>query len=321
MTTNGAALPWTFIRGQIRPLEEARIPITTHALSYGTGCFEGIRGNWNPATAQLNLFRMREHYARLKASACVLHVEIAQSVDELCDLTVELAARNGFRGDVYIRPIAYKAGEVIGVRLHDVADDLAIFMAPFAEYLDAQHGLRCRTSSWRRVPNSVIPARAKATGKYVNSALAKTEAWALGFDEAMMLTTEGMVSEGSAENVFIVRDGRLATPSATEDILVGITRDTVMEIAREELGIATAERAISLAELYEADECFMTGTAAHVTPVVEVDQVPIGTGRPGPLTCQLIDLYGQLIRGEIPRYRTWCTAVPLGEPVTRSGHP
>jgi branched-chain amino acid aminotransferase len=289
-------------------VEAAKVGIMTHALNYGTGCFEGIRGNWNPQHEQIYLFRLRDHFERLKRSARILRIEITESVEELCDITVDLVRRSGYHEDVYVRPIAYKSAEVIGVRLHDLEDDLNIYVAPFGDYL-ATDGIRCCTSSWRRVPDTSIPGRAKVTGIYINSALAHTEAQDRGFDEAIMLTQEGNVSEGSGENVFIVSEGQLVTPGPAEGILMGITRNTVMELARTELGIETIERSIPRSEIYTAEECFLSGTAAHLSPVFELDNRPIGSGGIGPLTRQLMELYSAIIRGNNPRYRDWCTAV------------
>ncbi|MBM2810793.1 MAG: branched-chain amino acid transaminase [Chloroflexi bacterium] len=300
---------YAYFRKRIVPLEEAKVSIVTHAFNYGTGCFEGIRGNWNADHQQTYLFRMRDHFERLKRSARVLRIEIAESVEDLCEITSELVRRSGYQEDVYVRPIAYKSGEVIGVRLHDIEDDLNIFVAPFGAYLDADKGIRCCTSSWRRVPDSSIPSRAKVTGVYVNSALAKSEAWDRGCDEAVILSQDGNVSEGSGENIFIVSGGELVTPPPAEDILIGITRGTVMELARTELGIETIERAIPRSELYTAEECFMTGTAAHLTPVVEIDNRLIADGVTGPITSKLAGLYNAIIRGRNSTYRHWCTAV------------
>jgi len=302
---------FAYFRKQVVPLEEAKVSIMTHALNYGTGCFEGIRGNWNPAREEISLFRLRDHFVRLKQSAKMLRIEIHESVEELCDITVDLVRRSGYREDVYIRPLAYKSQEVIGVRLHDVSDDVNIFVAPFGAYLDAEAGVRCCTSSWQRVPDVAIPSLAKATGKYLNSAIAKTEAWERGYDEAIMLTKRGTVSEGSGENIFIVTGGRLVTPDPAEDILIGITRNTVIQLARTELGVETLERAIPRSELYAADECFMTGTAAHLSPVIEVDRTSIGDGTIGPVTRGLMDLYYEIIRGNVARYSDWCTPVSL----------
>src|SRR5216117_2722435 len=213
-----------FMNGKFIPAEQGVIPVRTHGFSYGTGCFEGIRGYWNEADQQVYLFRLREHYERLHKSCRILGIGLEKSVDELCTLTLELVRQNGYREDVYIRPLAYKSSEIVGVRMHGLEDDLTIFTTPFGKYLPAENGCRCCTSSFRRVDDNAIPARAKVTGIYVNSAMAKTEANLNGFDEAIMLTHEGHVSEGSGENIFMVADGRLVTPAASENILMGITR-------------------------------------------------------------------------------------------------
>jgi branched-chain amino acid aminotransferase len=289
-------------------LEEAKVSIMTHALNYGTGCFEGIRGNWNAQHEQIYIFRLREHYERLKRSARILRIDIDESVDELCDITVELVRRGGFTQDVYIRPLAYKSAEIIRLGIVDVPPDVNIFVAPFGAYLEGE-GVRCGTSSWRRVHDTAIPGRAKVTGIYINSALANAEAQDNGYDEAIMLTHEGNVSEGPGENIFVVSHGQLATPSPAEGILMGITRDTVIELAREELGITTIERQVPRSELYSAEECFMTGTAAHLTPVLEIDHRPVGDGHPGPVTQRLQRLYTDIIHGNNERYSSWCTAV------------
>ncbi len=300
---------YAYFRKRIVPIEEANVSIMTHALNYGTGCFEGIRGNWNDEHEQIYLFRMRDHFERLRRSARILRIKIPETVDELCEITVELVRRSGYLEDVYVRPLAYKAAEVIGPRLHDVDDDVNIFVIPFGDYLDADKGIRCCTSSWRRVPDTSIPGRAKVTGIYVNNALAKTEASDNGYDEAIMLTQEGNVSEGSGENIFAVSGGQLVTPAPAEGILVGITRNTVMEVARRELGIDAVERQIPRSELYGAEEVFLTGTAAHLTPVVEIDRRVIGSGGTGPITRKLMDLYYEIIRGKSATYGAWCTAV------------
>ena len=303
------ATPTAYFQKNLVPLEDAKVGIMTHAFLYGTACFEGIRGNWNEEEGQLYLFRVRDHYRRLRMSCRILRIELALTDDELCDLTTELVARNGYTEDIYIRPIGYKSSEVIGPRLHDVADDFLIFVIPFGEYLDADAGIRCATSTWRRVDDLGIPARAKVNGLYVNSALAKTEALENGFDEAIMLDDRGHVSEGSGENILIVRNGTLITPPPSDNILEGITLESVITLARDELGIDTVERSIDRSELYVADECFMTGTAAHVTAVVEVDRRPVGDGKPGEITRRLQQLYFDVIRGKNAKYAHWVTPV------------
>lgn len=298
---------YAYFQKQIVPLEDARLNVMTHAFNYGTACFEGIRGNWNERKGQLYLFRMREHFERLHRSCRILMIELPYSVDELVDITLKLVDRCDLREDIYIRPTAYKSGEVVGVRLHDVADDFLIYVTPLGAYLDLTRGLHCGTSSWRRVDDLGIPARAKVTGIYVNSALVKTEAFLNGYDEGIMLTHDGHVCEGSGENIFLVEGGRLVTPPSSDNILLGITRATVMQIAQEELGIETVERSIDRSELYTADEVILTGTAAHVSSVTKIDHRPVGTGEIGPITAKLQERYFAAARGDLDRYAQWAT--------------
>lgn len=301
--------PHAYFQGRIVPLAEAKIGVMTHAFNYGTAVFEGIRGNWNAEDGRLYLFRMREHYERLARSSHVLGLELREPLDRLCELTLEIVERSGYEEDVYLRPMVYLSSEVLGVRLHGLESDLLIFIAPFGPYLDIDRGARCHTSSWRRVDDLGIPPRAKVTGIYVNSALAKTEAELNGFDEAIVLNADGHVSEGSGENIFIVRGGRLITPAPSDNILEGITAETVVELAAAELGVETVQRPIDRSELYVADEVFMTGTAAHLTPVVEIDRRTVGDGGAGPVTRELSRLFFDAIRGRSEKYRHWCTAV------------
>ena len=301
------ATPYAYFKKQIVPLSEAKIGIMTHAFNYGTGVFEGIRGNWNEDEEQVYVCRIKEHFDRLRKSCKIMQIDFPYETEELISLVTKLVEMSGYREDVYLRPLAYKSGEVLGVRLHDVEDDFLIFIAPFGPYLDIEKGARCQTSSWRRVADTGIPARAKITGIYANSALAKTEAQLNGFDEAIMLDERGHISEGSGENIFVVMDGRIFTPPPSSDILVGITRDTVITLARDELGLEVVEREIDRTELYTADECFMTGTAAHVTPVVELDRRTIGSGKMGAVTADLVKLYFEIITGKNAKYAHWCT--------------
>jgi len=301
--------PYAYLRKQFVPLAEAKIGVMTHAFNYGTGCFEGVRGNWNGGQEKIYLFRLRDHFRRLRKSCRILQIGLPYTEDELCDIATKLVGMCGYTEDIYLRPIAYKSSEVVGVRMHDLEDDLLMYVTPFGAYLDVEKGIRCMTSSWRRVDDMSIPARAKVTGLYVNSALAKTEAQTNGFDEAIMLNQNGHVSEGSGENIFIVGGGRLITPPPSDNVLVGITRDTVIHLAREELGIETVERTVDRSELYAADECFMTGTAAHVTAVIDVDRRPIGNGKVGEVTARLQKLYFDVIRCGNEKYAHWCTPV------------
>lgn len=306
--------PYAYFQGEIVPLEDAKIGVMTHAFNYGTAVFEGIRGNWNEDDNTMYLFRIREHFERLAQSCKIIMLDLHESIDKLCELTVEIVERSGFEEDVYVRPLVYKSTEAVGVRLHDLESDTILFITPFGNYLDPEAGARCHTSTWRRIDDTGIPPRAKVTGIYVNNALAKTEAQLNGFDEAIMLNADGHVSEGSGENIFMIRDGKIITPSPSDNVLEGITARTVVQLAKDELGIDTVERQIDRSELYIADEVFMTGTAAHLTPVIEVDRRAVGDGTPGPITRQLSTLFFDVIRGKNEKYKHWCTPVRI--PVT-----
>lgn len=310
---------YAYLQKRIVPLEEAKVSVMTHAFLYGTAVFEGIRGNWSDERGETLIFRPLEHFQRLKKSAHIMHIGLPESAEELVDITCRVVGRCAFREDVYIRPIAYKSGEVIGPRLDGVEDDFMVFAIPFGNYLEVDAGIRCQTSTWRRVPDTSIPARAKVNGLYVNSALAKTEAVENGFDEAIMLNDDGHVSEGSGENLVMIRDGNLITPSRSDNVLEGITLDSVFTLAREELGLQVVERTIDRSELYVADEVFLTGTAAHLSPVIEVDRREVGDGRIGPITKRLQSLFFDVIRGRGPsgRYANWVVGVkPVAEAAT-----
>ena len=301
--------PTVYFQRQFMPLADAKIGIMTHAFLYGTACFEGIRGNWNEEQGVTYIFRLADHYERLHRSCRILHINLPYTVQELCDLTTDVVARNGYAEDIYVRPIAYQSEETIRPRMHDVEQDFLIFVVPFGDYLDVDKGIRCMTSTWRRVDDLGIPARAKVNGLYINSALARTEAQLNGFDEGIMLDDRGHVSEGTGENIVIIRDGKLIAPPPSDNVLEGITLASVIQLARDELGIETIERSIDRSELYVADECFMTGTAAHVTAVTEVDRRPVGDGKPGDITRRLQQLYFDAIRGRNSKYAHWVTAV------------
>jgi len=299
---------YAYFHKRFVPLSEAKIGVMTHALHYGTAIFEGIRGNWNSEQGQIYLFRLREHYERLRNGCHILKIDLPYTIDELCQITVELVEMCRFEEDVYVRPLAYKSAERLGVRLHDVEDDFLAFVIPWGPYLDVDKA-KCGISSWRRPDYNVIPPQAKVTGLYANNALAKSEAIENGFDEAIMLTPDGSVSEGSGENIFLVIDGKLVTPASYNNILIGITRHTVIKLAQKELGIETIQRQIDRSELYIAQECFLTGTAAHITPVAEIDHRKIGNGEIGEITKRLQQLYSEVIRGNNPKYLDWCTPV------------
>lgn len=298
-----------YFEGKVMPLSEAKVGILTHALSYGTGCFEGIRAYFNEEHGQLYVFRGLEHYQRLDASACILLMSLPDSPQALLDRTLELLKDSGLYTDSYIRPMMYKADEIIGVRLHDLRSELYITVQPFGNYIDIHRALNVGTSTWRRIDDNMIPARGKVSGAYVNSAFAKTEAQLNGFDEAIMLDHDGHVSEGSAENLFMLRGGTVYTPPVTANILEGITRNTVMTLLREEMGLTVVEREIDRTELYVCDELILCGTGAQIAPVGTIDHRKIGDGSVGQLGRALQDLYFEVVRNNVPKYSHWCTPV------------
>jgi branched-chain amino acid aminotransferase len=294
-----------YANGGFRRYDEAKVGLLTHGLQYGTGCFEGIRGYWVPQEKELLLVLLRDHYERLTTSAKILTMALPHGVDELVDITVDLCLRNRFETDVYIRPFVYKAAEDVGVRLHNVPDAFAIVPIPFVSYLDTRKPLDVCVSSWRRADDTMAPPRAKITGLYVNSALAKSEAVQNGYDEAILLSHDGHVAEGSAENLFLVRRGVLYTPDPSQNVLEGCTRKAIMDIARDEFGIDVVERSIDRGELYCAEEVFFTGTAAGIAPVGTIDRRIVGDGTVGPITKQLADFYNRIVNGNERRYESW----------------
>lgn len=304
---------YAYFKGEIVPYDQAKVGVMTHALNYGTAAFGGIRGYWNPDENQLFVFRPLDHAKRLLSSAKMLCADFALTPSGIRDIIVALLRKEGYREDCYIRPLVYKADEVIGVRLHDLTDELTVFAVPFTRYVERDEGAHVTFSSWRRIDDNTIPARGKISGAYVNSAFIKTDAVRAGFDEALVLSDDGHLSEGSAENVFMVRDGVLITPPVTENILEGITRRTIMELARKELGLEIVQRPIDRTEVYVCDEFFMTGTAAQVTAITMVDHRPIGDGVMGSVTAKLRAWYDDVVRGRLEAYRHWNEPVYVEE--------
>jgi len=297
-----------YFGGQYVPLREARVGILTHALHYGTGVFEGIRAHWDETQQEMFMMRAVEHYERWKQNCGFLRLDVPHSPEELTEMTLELIRRNNFRTNVYIRPLAYKSAERVGVSFDD-QNAFSLIALPFGDYVPADRGLRAGVSSWRRIDDNMIPARGKICGAYVNSGLAIDEAHRCGFDEAIFLNEAGHVAEGSPCNIFMVRKGKLITPSATENVLEGITRDSVMELARRELGLEVVERPIDRSELYICDEIFFSGTAVGLAPVVEVDHRPVKNGAIGIVTSRLQQLYFDATRGHLRAYRNWLAPV------------
>jgi branched-chain amino acid aminotransferase len=300
---------WVYFDGEMMRYHDVHLGPMTHALHYGTGCFEGIRAYWNAGQQQLYGLKLAAHYDRLRRSASILRLSLPHSTGELVELTLDVLRRNEARTDTYVRPLVFVSAEEIGVRLHGLQQSFLIYTAPLGEYIALEGGIRCVTSSWRRVPDAAIPARAKVTGSYVNSALAKSEALEAGYDEAIMLSMDGHVSEGSAENLFMFKDGACITPPVSDDILEGITRGLLIGLIRSELGIEVVERTIDRTELYVCDELLLCGTGAQVSPVISVDRRQVGTGEVGAHTRRLQEIYFAAVRGEDNRYRDWLTPV------------
>lgn len=300
---------YSYFQGQIVPNAEASISIQTHAFLYGTAVFEGIRAYWVEEDQQLYAFRMLEHYQRLRNSGRIFMMKAPMSPEEMVQVTVDLLRKNQFKTDTYVRPILYKSGTAVGIKCHDMSDDFLIFAVPFGAYLDTTKGLKVKVSSWRHLEDNMIPMRAKCNGAYVNAVLAKNEAAMDGYDEAIFLSSEGHVSEGTGENLFIVRNGKLITAPFTADILEGITRASIATLAQEELGLEVEERLIDRTELYVCDEAFFTGTAAEVSPITQVDHRPVGDGKVGPISLKLQKLYFDAVKGKNPKYKKWLTPI------------
>jgi branched-chain amino acid aminotransferase len=303
--------PIVYFAGDYRSHEEAVLPISAHVVNYGTGCFEGIRAYWNAEHRQLYATLLPEHIDRLLRSARILSLGFEGDRDELCEIVLELLRRNEFEQDAYVRPMVYKSGETIKVTLAGIRTDFAVYCLPMGPYLDIDRGLRLTVSAWKRIDDNAIPARAKVIGSYANAALASDEARAKGFDEALMLTGDGHLAEASSANLFVVADGELFTPAASDDILVGITRRAVLTLAAEQ-GMTVREGNIDRSQALAADEMFLCGTGVQVAPVTEVDGRVIGSGKPGPLTMAMQQRYLEVVRGEVADHAEWRTPVYPG---------
>lgn len=291
------------------PYSEAKVGVLTHTFNYGTGVFGGVRGYWNEQDEQLYLFRPFDHYQRFLESAKMLLMELPYSKEKLTQFTIDLLRAEKYRTDTYVRPICYFGDEVIGVRLHDLNAELTMIAIPFGSYVANEEGIHVTFSSWRRVDDNMIPARGKIAGAYVNSALIKTDAMRSGFDEAIVLNQDGHVSEGSAENFFLIRKGVVCTPPVTDNILEGITRRTIMMLMHDEMGIDVVERPIDRTEIYLAEEAFFCGTGVQIAAITQVDHRAVGTGQLGPITRDLRQLYFDVVRGRVPKYKDLCLPV------------
>lgn len=298
-----------YFDGTFTPLANATVSVAAHGLHYGTGCFEGIRGYWNDDRGELYVLKLAEHIDRFFRSCSVLRIRPPFTQSEMADIVLEVVRANNYRSDVYIRPIAFKSTRTIKLTLSSLDDSFAVFAFPFGHYAHRDEGLRVCFSPWRRIEDNTIPARAKVTGGYVNASLASDDAVRAGADEALMLNSDGTLSEASSSNVFLVRNGKLITPGVAENILEGITRECVIELAREHLGLEVVEREVGRTEVYVADELFLTGTGVQIEPVVEVDGRPVGKGVPGPVTSRLAAIYADAVRNRMPAYSHWCAPV------------
>jgi branched-chain amino acid aminotransferase len=304
---------YAYFEGKIVPIEEARVGVMTHALNYGTGVFGGLRGYWNPGENQLFVFRPHDHFERFTYSANLLRIHIPHTVPELVGILNDLLRMENFHENCYIRPLAYKSTEMIGVRLHDVDDALTIFALPFGRYVDNEEGCHVCFSSWRRVDDNAIPARGKITGAYANSALIKSDALLAGYDEALVLNEDGHLSESSAANVFVIRKGVVLTPPVEANVLEGIVRKSLIQLMRDDLGLEVVERNIDRTEVYLADEVFLCGTGVQVAAVTHVEHRPIGTGSMGAITQRVRKLFFDVVAGRVEKYREWLSPVYLGE--------
>ena len=297
-----------YFEGDYVPLKDAKVSIMTHAFMYGTAVFEGIRAYWNEEQGRMYGLKLREHMERIRRNAGMLLMNDLPPVDELVRIVTETIRRNDFRSDAYIRPVIYKSGMSIGVRLHKLPHDLCVLAVPFGNYVDVDKGIRIMTSTWRRNSDDALPARGKIVGGYVNMAFQKSEAEMNGFDEALVLTADGHASEASAANMFVVRDGVLLTPPVNDDILEGVTRRAILELA-DTFGIPTETRSIDRSEIYVADEMFLCGTGVQLSPVVELDHRPIAGGAIGPITRRLHEAYFAAVRGNDKRFMHWLTEI------------
>ncbi|MBI3241480.1 MAG: branched-chain amino acid transaminase [Chloroflexi bacterium] len=300
---------YAFFQGKIVPYSEARIGVLSHALNYGTAAFGGLRGYWNDDESQLFVFRPHDHFRRFLQSAKLLLMEFNYSEDDLVNHLMDLLRTEDYHQDCYIRPLAFYSDEIIGVRLHNLTPEISMVAVPFGRYVENEEGAHVTISSWRRVDDNSIPARGKIAGSYVNSAFVKTDAQRAGFDEAIVLNQDGHMAEGSAENLYLIRDGVVITPPITDNILEGITRRTVISLLREEMGVEVIERPIDRTEIYVADEAFFSGTGVQIAAITRVDYRPVGAGRMGPLVSELRDLYFNVVRGKAQKYRHWCAPV------------
>ncbi len=297
-----------FFQGKFRPLKEANVNIQVHALQYGTACIGGIRAYWNNTKNNLFLFRIEDHIRRLFQSAKILMMTIPYSEEELIKISSQVLQKSRWKQNVYLRPIIYKASHELTPIMHSIKDDFALYVIPLENYMDINKGLTTSISSWRRMSDYQIPARAKSSAGYLNSALAKSEAVMNGYDEAIFLDNNGNVTEGSAENLFIVKDGTLVTPDISSNILEGIVRKTIIQLAHD-YQISVVERKISRTELYTCEEAFFVGSGIQVAWIKSIDSRQIGNGKQGILTAKIKESFFKIVQGENAHYTSWLTPI------------
>lgn len=306
---------FAYFQGHIVPIDEAKVSVTTNAFNYGSAVFGGMRAYWNEEEEQLFLFRPRDHFRRLIQSGGFLHADLGHTPDSLTEILLELLRREAYRTDVYIRPLIYAASERIGVHFQGIDFDLAIFTLPSGQYIANDDGAHVCFSSWSRIQDNTIPARGKISGAYVNSALIRTDALNAGYDDALVLNSDGHIAEGSVANFMMVRDGVVITPPVSANILEGITRRSLIGLLRVELGVEVIEREIDRTEIYIADEAFLCGTGLQIAAITRVEHRSIGTGVMGPITQKLRDLYFDVLRGRVAEYHHWLEPVYIRESV------
>lgn len=305
------SFPYAFFEGKVVPIEDAKVSIMTNAIQYGTGIFAGVRGYYNAEKGFISVFRLDDHIKRFLQSVKIIGVELNYTHEELKKITLDLIEKNQPKTDTYFRPFAYASSLNLSPNLdRDHLFEYALYMIPLGDYLPTDKGISVGVSSWRRVSDNAIPSRAKASGSYINSALAKREANQHGHEEAIFLNEAGHVAEGSAMNFFMVRDGVLITPPKSDDILEGITRRSIMQIAKD-MNIPVEERSIDRSELYVADEAFFSGTGAQVAWISKVDSRTIGDGTMGPITEKVRDMFFRVVRGNEEMYSDWCTKIVI----------
>lgn len=300
--------PYTFLINKVVKTEDAKVSIMTKALQYGTAFFGGIRGYYNNKEGCVYIFRLPDHYERFLLSTKILGCGFSYTKEDLIKITLELARKNNPKTDVYFRPFAYDSKLGISPSLANTEFSFSLYMLPLGEYLPIDSGLNLMVSSWRRISDNAIPSRAKIAGTYVNSSLAKKEATENGYDDAIFLNEAGDVSEASAANLMIVRNGKLITPAKDNDILEGITRRTILQLSQD-LGIPSEERTIDRTELYICDEAFLCGTGCQVAWIKSIDKRQIGNGKIGDLSKRIQELFFKVVRGEEKKYKSWCTKV------------